>query len=252
MKLDFCTMMVKKAEWPFLPLQINSMKHHMEGYWNSFKISVPSDDQETIDYCASFGIDVLPHETYMQEDKSGGMKQDGYDTANRMDLLMKACTTDWVVLAHLDIIYTGPLAGLAQTHFNNNNGVIGFWPHGLTIVNRKAYSHMHYGFWPITCFEVEVLNEHHARLCGIDTPRENRETYGVLGIDTGEFITISMPVYGYRYLPAPLGSWTTFYFHVGGISYAPQNTPEEKASGIVAGIEERKHVALKTFDMFKG
>lgn len=252
MKLDFCTMMVHKREWELLPLQINSIKHHMSSDFNSFKISVPDDDHEIIEYCSQFNIEVLPSPRYVQADKAGGMKQAGYDTANRMDQLMRACTTDWVVLAHLDVVYIGDLVGTARSLLNDEFGVIGFWPHGVTIINRRAYKDMHYGFWPITCFEVEILNEYHARLCGPDTPRGDGKIRGVLGIDTGEFITIEMPVYGHKFMVMPFGvNWINYYRHIGGQSYIFTNSPEEDKSGVPMGIEEGRKKALEDFKLWR-
>ncbi len=245
MKLDFCTMMISKKEWPLLPLHYNSMRHYMGEECNSFKISVP-DNTETIEYCKQFpGLEVLIHPMYVQADKAGGMRQVGYDTANRMDLLMKACTADWVVMSQMDIIYTGNIVKEAEPYLNDDYGVLGTFPHGLTIVNRKAYGYMHYGFWPVTCLTVDVLNDAHVRLCGPDTPMGNGKKYGVLGVDTGEFPTIEMPIYGYKYSIAPC---VHLYHHIGGGAWPYEGEGEQEAKKT---YEERLAFALKQFAKFR-
>jgi len=253
MKLDFCSMVTHKREWNFLPIHFNSIKAYMPDDWSNFRVCVDIDDQDTINYCKQYPIlDMLKCKKYVQVDKPGGMKQDGYDTANRMDKLMKVCTSDWVVLSHLDIVFTGNMIEAIMPFLNENYGVIGFWPLGCTIVNRKAYEDMHYGFWPITCLTVEILSDLHARLCGVDTPRDKaRKSYGLLGIDTGVFITMEMPVYGFRHsLPPFVGGWHNYYYHIGGLGHA--FTEGERDLDWAKEIFVRRDKALETFASLRG
>lgn len=247
MKLSFCTMMVHERERKLLPLHLYSLKYYMPDYLEGFRICVPDDNNEIIEQCKKHKIEVVPHPTYVQFDVSGGLKQIGYDTASRMDKLMQTCVSDWVVISHLDIIYTGSILEALLPYMNDSYGVIGIWAHGCTAVNKKAFDCCHFTFWPFTCFQVQVLSENHVRVRGSNTPKEgDGKIYGALGIDTGEFITIEAPVYGFKF---EVSNLINHYHHVGGQSYEQTRETEEDRK-LVQEIEDRKEKALKMFGEF--
>ena len=110
MKFDYCTMLVNREEMELLPLHLNSLFHHNTKDSVNVKISVPDNDPEIINYCNQFPVEVCLLPKHPHYGRPGnGHRQVGYDSANRMDKLVRTCTTDFVVLSHLDIVHTEPM-----------------------------------------------------------------------------------------------------------------------------------------------
>ena len=241
--IDYCTIIVDKRECDLLPLHLNSLKRFMPGNWFNFKISVPPDDQ-IIEYCKQFPVDVLPQPTYVQANPSQGVRQAGFDCASRLDQLMRESTSKWVVLAHLDIVYTGPMMQIMRTLMTDEVGMIGIWPHGCVLINREVYNNCHYGFWPITGLRALKLDDDYVRLYGPFVGEH--KLFGVVGVDVGDLLKMEMHCYGYKCVMGPEG----FYHHIGGQSYRSiYGRPEEHAAE--QKVEEDKQRAMKIFAEFK-
>lgn len=226
--IDYCTMVVSEVERDLLSLHINSARHYLGNDLN-FKVSVKPDDTDTIALCEKFNLEVLPHPTFIQMEAHPGLRQAGFDCANRMDQLMKACTSDWVILSHLDIVWKDhPMQDLYSL-MTDGCGIIGSWPQGCVVVNRKVYEGCHHGFWPNGGWLGRVHFEHPMLMIQIIGNREgdnkpwwNRET-GVDGdlinidaVDVGSLLRIEMQGYGYAY---NYGRVNSCHHHIGGVSF---------------------------------
>lgn len=252
MKMDYCTMLVHDVERALLPLHINSLRHHMANYWNSFKISVRPDDFETIELCEQLGVEALRHPTYTQmvRDINNSPKQGGFDNANRLNKLLEACNTDWVVLSHIDIIWTGDPMSEVYALANDNYGMLGIWPHGSIAINRKVYNECHHGFWPLqVCGRkydtwVELIGHEEAQLKG-----DNFTSIPVPGVDVGILLKMEIQDYGYRFrVGIPMS-----YFHVGSASChdSPDYLERPEQMIIRKATEDRIQFALDEFKIFK-
>jgi len=143
--IDYCTILFDERERVFFPLHINSLRHYMPGVFN-IKVSVRPEDSGAIALCEKFGVEALLHPVYTQSPGKTVHSLPSFDHANRLDLLMKACTSDWVMLSHMDVIWTGNVMQV-KSLMTDEYGILGHYPHGSIAVNRKAYGECHAGFW---------------------------------------------------------------------------------------------------------
>jgi len=142
---------------------------------------------------------------------------------------------------------------------NDDTGMIGYWPHGCVIINRKIYDICHHGFWPLGGFLVRKTDPdidlfhligHTERVADADNE------FGVHGVDVGAFLKIEMQGYHYRFT-----HYAPPYHHIGyGLHdvYAHHNfiydapiEPSPEMDAANAGAEERKQAGLKRFERFK-
>jgi len=204
--IDYCTILFDERERVLFPLHINSLRHYMPGVFN-IKVSVRPEDTEGIALCESFGVEVLPHPVYIQSPgKEHGVNPAAPDNANRMNLLMESCTSSWVVLSHLDIIWTGNMMLKAKSFMTDEYGVLGHNPHGSMAVNRKAYGECHAGFW-IYSFRAQYWDESDSphdpwvRLVGVADPHPDPRcnVYVVATVDVGTMLEMEMQTYSYKF-----------------------------------------------------
>lgn len=227
MKIDYCTILVSEAERDLLPLHINSALHYLGDGFN-FKVSVKPDDTDTIKLCEKLNLEALPHPTYTQMLAHPGLRQAGFDCANRMDQLMKACTLDWVILSHLDIIWKQDAMQELRPLMTDEYGIIGSWPQGCVVVNRKVYGGCHHGFWPNGGWlgRVYPADPMMIQIIGIMEGKGelwwDRET-GVPGdlinidaVDVGMLLKMEMQGYGYNF---SYGEINSCHHHIGGASF---------------------------------
>ena len=217
--IDYCTILFDERERVLFPLHINSLRHYMPGVFN-IKVSVRPEDSEAIALCEKFGVEALPHPIYTQSpDKSIG-NLCSFDHANRLDLLMKASTSDWVFLSHMDIIWIGTMMLYAQPLMTDKYGMLGHYPTGIIAVNRKAYGECHTGFWHYS-FNAQYWDDGKhppwVRLIGVGPqPGDNLAPVLVIpSVDVGCMLEIEMQSYAYRFDRSALMN----YHHIGSGSY---------------------------------
>uniref|UniRef100_A0A6M3KTV3 Glycosyltransferase n=1 Tax=viral metagenome TaxID=1070528 RepID=A0A6M3KTV3_9ZZZZ len=269
--IDYCTILFDERERVLLPLHINSLRHYAPDTFN-IKVSVRPEDTESIELCEKFGLEVLPHPIYTQLHATldyKGYRHSGYDTANRLGKLMESCTSDWVVLSHLDIVWLGhPLNNSGQPGLlpikhlmTDEYGALGIYPHGSMALNRKAYNGCHCGFWPLNLAgkHYTIGNDSWVDVAGYDEIGKgegpNWKLIVMNGIDVGMLLKVEIQSYGYKfYRPGP-----TMYFHVAGAAYhGPGGThpgdKRELTEGDIAvykEIDARIQKALVDFARFR-
>uniref|UniRef100_A0A6M3L5P4 Glycosyltransferase n=1 Tax=viral metagenome TaxID=1070528 RepID=A0A6M3L5P4_9ZZZZ len=260
--IDYCTILFDERERDLFPLHINSLRHHMPGVFN-IKVSVRPEDTGAIELCEKFGVEALLHPAYTQ---SPGKKLDqcgarpGFDVANRHDLLMKACTSDWVVLSHMDIVWTSDMISKIKPYMTDEYGVLGHHPGGCLAVNRKAYGECHAGFWNYS-FKGDYYDDPRGawiRLAGaLQPPDPGGRSVSVATVDVGIMLEIEMQFYTYKVLR---GAMHYMLEHIGGGSYHGRNGVADFSNEPMteAGLASHKVVydnvqaALAKFAMFKG
>ena len=219
--IDYCTILFDERERVLFPLHINSLRHYMPDVFN-IKVSVRPEDAEGIALCESFGVEALPHPTYTQSQGRVISNLCSFDHANRMDLLIKASTSDWVMLSHMDIVWLGDMMLHAKPFMTDKYGMLGHYPTGIIAVNRKVYGECHTGFWHYG-FSAQYHggSQPWARLIGIGPqPRDPPPVIGervivIPSVDVGCMLEIEMQSYAYRFNRSAL----TNYHHIGGGSY---------------------------------
>jgi len=257
--IDYCTIVVDKNEVRLLRMHLNSLKHHAGNLFN-FKISVPegllSLNVEFVGICEEFDAEVLIHPIYTQKlAPKWGLRQAGFDCANRMEKLMQACTSDWVFLSQSDIIWTGNPMPQIKTMMNDSYGMLGIWPHGCTIVNREVYAGCHHGFWPNggwlgwICSEKPTVT---VQMIGNTEGKERhwwtrasdkRGLVNIDGVDVGMLLRMEVQGYGYNF---DYAGALPYYYHIGGASYhGLTDTPGDIA--IKEEINNRIDLALEKF-----
>lgn len=256
--IDYCTIVTDKRELELLPLHINSLKHYAGDEFN-IKICVPI-DAEITEFCYKYCNDYVIVRTYTQMLHNPGLRQAGFDCANRMDKLMQVCTSDWVFLSQSDIIWTGNPLSKIKSMMNDNYGMLGIWPHGCTVVNRKVYKTCHHAFWPNGGWLGRVHSENPMmiQLCGNtegadqvwwnrnSPPGSNQKLVNIDGVDVGMLLPMEMQGYGYLFDRAgPVSS----YVHIGGASFhGLTDTPGDEV--IKKVISNRIKDALLKFKRF--
>ncbi len=219
--IDYCTILFDERERVLLPLHINSLRHYMPGVFN-IKVSVRPEDAGAIALCEKLGVEALPHPIYTQSQGRVSSNLCSFDHANRMDLLIKACTSDWVMLSHMDIVWLGDVIDQAKSFMTADYGMLGHYPTGIIAVNRKVYGECHTGFWHYG-FSAQYHggSQPWARLIGIGPqPILPRPVIGervivIPSVDVGCMLEIEMQSYAYRFNRSAL----TNYHHIGGGSY---------------------------------
>ena len=246
MILDYCTILVDKNEWELLPLHLNSLRHYSPGVSFNFKISVPDDDPETIEYCKGFPVEVMPLPIFKQNIRNC-LNQASFDCANRLDKLIKSCTSDWVVVSHADIVYTGSLIDSISPILAPDVGMINYWPLGVTVINRKIYNECHFGFWPITNLRT-TNNDDPLRLCNYTEAGDSSRL--IIGIDVGALLKLEMQGYGHRFVLSNLmhsyqhiGEQSRYWLYLSGSDDIKERKRLE--------IEQKKQKALEEFKRFK-
>ena len=216
--IDYCTILFDERERVLFPLHINSLRYHMPGVFN-IKVSVRPEDTGAIELCEKFGVEALPHPIYTQSPDKNAPNLCSFDHANRMDLLMKASTSDWVFLSHMDIVWLGTMMLQAKPLMTDEYGMIGHYPTGIIAVNRKAYGECHSGFWHYNfCAQYWDDGKHPpwVRLIGIGPQPDNLAPILVIpSLDVGCMVEIEMQSYAYRFDRSALVN----YHHIGGGSY---------------------------------
>jgi len=261
--IDYCTILFDERERILFPLHINSLRHYMPGVFN-IKVSVRPEDSGAIALCEKFGVEALPHPIYTQSPgKVGqGLSYSSFDHANRLDLLMKACTSDWVILSHMDVVWTGNMILRAKSFMTDEYGVLGHYPHGSIAVNRKAYGECHAGFWHYRFrgwFDESGPNPY-IRLFGMfgmggmQDPVPFTEIV-VPSVDVGCMLEIEMQSYTYKFVRDAVAH----YHHIGGGSYHGRGGvvdffKEPMTEEVIAGhkvVDDNVQRALVNYAMFK-
>ena len=257
MKIDYCTILTSKNEFPLLSLNLNSMKHYMGNSIQSVKISVP-DDLEIIEFCKQFPVEVIVHPTYTQMLNHPGLKQAGFDCANRMDKLVWSCESDYVILSHLDIVWLQNPLGRITPLMNHGYAMMGIWPHGCTVVNRNVYKGCHHGFWPNGGWLGKVVHDDPLMvcLCGNTEGKgltwwnrdsnhltSNEKLVNIDGVDVGMLLTMEVQGYGYLF-----DVCQHEYHHIGGGSYHGLRAVGDEV--IKEDINKQIELALKRFKEF--
>lgn len=217
MIFDYCTIMVSETEYDFLPLHLKSLKKYNPDDVLNVKMSIrPEDHEKTVAMLACNNIkdiDLMPEPSYIQGGE--GAKQCAFDTSYRMDKLMQSCSADWVILSHLDIIHTAPMIDRVRHLLDDKHSVVGIWPHGCTIINRKVYDYCHFKFWPLNAAQAVVHHGNVGVTIYTHIKQEREPLVCVEGIDVGMMIIIESRTYGYL---VDIGSPARCYYHVGGLS----------------------------------
>ena len=271
--IDYCTILFDERERVLFPLHINSLRHYMPGVFN-IKVSVRPEDTGAIELCEKFGVEPLLHPVYTQ---SPGKKLEGYcgaragfDVANRHDLLMKACTSDWVVLSHMDIVWTSDMISKIKPYMTDEYGVLGHHPGGCFAVNRKAYGECHAGFWNYS-FGGQLWTdagerEPWVRLVGVgpqeivyypEYPKARYSRIPIATVDVGIMLELEMQSYGYRVVREAMHFMLE---HIGGGSHHGRGgvadfKSEPMSEGEIADhkvVYDNAQAFLDKFAMFKG
>ena len=252
--IDYCTIIATERELEILPLHLNSLKHYSGDF--NLKVSV-AENLENHAVFDRFDIDVLFHPTYTQLLAHPGLRQAGFDCANRMDKLMQACTSDWVILSQLDIIWKQDVMPKLRPLMTDEYGMIGIWPHGCTVVNRNVYEGCHHAFWPNGGWLGRIHSEDPPMIQLIG----NREGSGqpwwkigsgipghlinIDGVDVGMLIKMEMQGYGYNF---NYGGVNSCYHHIGGVSFHGLTDGDE---AIKKSIIAREQHALDKYRRFR-
>ena len=250
--LDYCTFMTSEHERAFLPLHLNSL-----GYWyyndspNPFniKVCVVEGDEETIECCKQFPVEIIPLPTFRQETGLDAKNVDrtGQDIANRLRHMMEISTADWVVLAHLDIVYfDGGLLSLIDKCSIKDVGMIGEFCHGLTVVNKSIYDVCHFGFWALRRFHVETMPENLFHFHGRCSCPEHVDGYGML--DTGALLGIEMEAYGYSHERELIGGYDHASAQSGHVETFYEGEQKEK---LVIERIQRKEDFISRYERFE-
>jgi hypothetical protein len=206
MKIDYCTFIVNEKERETLATHLSSLISFCPDEFNVI-VSTP------FDWKKIRGVDdVVQYSYYKQVSQNSGLRLCGYDTARRINHIIKRCTSKWVVIAHADIFYISSLLDVTRGLMTGTNGMIGKWPHGLTIINREVYNNCHMGFWPL--YGVHLAPDDN--LVGVG---EHVGCHIVSSPDVSELLRIEMQGFGYNCDVSnfPAGD---VYRHIGGGSYA--------------------------------
>jgi hypothetical protein len=197
--------MVKEKERELLTTHLSSLINFCPDMFN-IRLSTPL-DLEQFD-----GVDeIVRYYYYEQVSNNSGLKLAGYDSAQRMDYIVKTSRSKWVVVAHADIYYIDSLINYTNEFMSDNVGMIGKWPHGLTIINRDVYSICHMGFWPL--YGVHLAPNDN--LVGVE---EKVGCRLVSSPDVSELLRIEMQGLGYH-CESLNSVGSSVYKHVGGGAY---------------------------------
>ena len=249
MKFDYCTIVFNEQERDFLPLHLNSLNFFSK--WENFniKVCVVEGDSATIEYCKRFPVEIIEVPIYVQHFKQGGCNNACFDNANRLDILVRACSSSWVVVSHLDIVYRGSLLNVLK-QCDLKNGAVGNWKEGLLVVNREAYLNCHLGFWPCAALKAVDMKSFvrlHGHYCNESGAKS------VEGVDVGDFFIIEMQGLGY-YWDRSISTIYNTYEHIGeqsGHSLLCINPPDEKQiERKKQDILNRKQAAIKNYGRF--
>ncbi len=217
--IDYCTILFDERERELFPLHINSLRHHSPGM--NIKVSVRPEDSGAIALCEKFGVEALLHPIYTQSPNKTVHSLPSFDHANRLDLLMKACTSDWVILSHMDVIWFGNMMPRIKPFMTDEYGILGTYPHGSIAVNRKAYGECHTGFWHYSFrgeyWPQDGLHPPWVRLAGVGPQNNPDITLLVIpAVDVGCMLEIEMQTYAYKHYR---GGVTEYHHHIAAGSY---------------------------------
>jgi hypothetical protein len=206
MKIDYCTFIVKEKEKELLTKHLSSLMSFCPDVFN-IRLSTPL-DLDRFD-----GVDeIVRYSYYEQISNNTGLKLAGYDSAQRMDYVVRTSRSMWVVVAHADIFYISSLLDVTRGLMTDTNGMIGKWPHGLTLINREVYSNCHMGFWPLYGVHLAPSDN----LVGVE---EKDGCHLVSSPDVSELLRIEMQGFGYHCDVSNFPA-VDVYKHMGGGSYA--------------------------------
>jgi len=200
--IDYCTFMIKEKERPLLIKHLSSLRSMCPGVFN---VKVSTADIENIPEAD----EVVKLPFYKQECITC-MKLAGYDSANRIDHIIRRCESQWVVVAHSDIVYISSLINPISGFMRDGTGMIGIWPHGLTVINRDIYLSCHAGFWPI--FGLHLASNDN--LVGLEDRLPDCRL--VASLDVSELLRIEMQGLGYHCVGTNDFSSGSVYRHIGG------------------------------------
>jgi hypothetical protein len=207
MTIDFCTMCVSESELKLIKMNINSLRFYSGNHITNYKISIPPDRVDVIDICKKLDVQVLIHPVYIQKMMFNcHLSQVGFDCANRMNELVKSCESDWVLLSHLDVVWKRSITIDLQDH----SGMVGWWPHGSVLINRRVYDMCHYGFWPLANLWAIPFGDDSVKLVG--SYERSGKTFIVDGLDVSWILKLEMQNYGYGFSDELLKT----YHHIGG------------------------------------
>jgi len=208
-------MCVSESELKLIKMNINSLRFYSGNHITNYKISVPPNRTDVIDICKQLDVQVLNHSMYFQKYFGKNSDDPAFDTSNRIHELIKSCTSDWVLLSHLDVVWKEPII----TDMTDRVGMVGIWPHGSTLINREVYERCHHGFWPLGClWAVELDGQRGIRVVGRCDQKYSKCIINAL--DVGMMLTLEMQYYGYDIIM----ELYKCYHHLGGISTGPQKS----------------------------
>jgi len=251
MKFDYCTILVNKEEIELLPLHLNSLLHYHPDDEFNIKICV-SEDKEFIECCKNFpnaDIEILVEPTFPFYGLAPGHRQVGYDCANRMDKLMQICTSEWVIMSHIDIVYEAQM--FQEVKEINNSGIanvdvglLGHHPHGVVVLNREAYLRCNCKFWPMGAgFVGKKLDNFTILLTGPNGIPPGERPVVIAKTDVGDILKVEMQIACYRVL-----GLNEYYFHIGGQGFYGKDVAHMESEG---NARIRKQEALNRFKNFK-
>ncbi len=241
--IDYCTIIFDERERVLLPLHVNSLRHYMPDLFN-IKVSICPDDFETAELCKQLKVEALLHPTYIQTSYPPGSPRAGFDNANRLNKLVESCSSDWVVCSHSDIVWTGDMMKSINPLMNDEAGMLGIWPHGTVVINRRAYNACHFYFWPISGFFGRMAGTA-IRLVGLQ--ERTGGDLKVVGVDVGMMLKMEMQIYNYKF--DPVGP-SPFYFHIGTGSYH-SSVGHANSENSLKETNNKIQSALNRFGKFK-
>jgi len=220
MKFDYLTFVVCDNERDLAVMQIRSLLEYSSKDNFNIRMNIRKGDTETIDYIKkTLGNkvdEIVETETFVQKigPRNTSLNQAGYDLCNRMDVMMAGCTTNWVIATHADIVFHSSLTNAIGPMIADEKGMIGIWPHGLTVLNRAAFNASHFKFWPFP--HIFLQNDrNNLRIRGVFDDKKEKI---IDSLDVSVTLTVELQGLGYLYDEASsLGGHV--YYHLGGQSY---------------------------------
>jgi len=244
MKIDYCTVMVHPNEMEVLSLHLKSLYHHCGRELFNVKVSIPEENKIMAEFLEENfdDIEIFKEEMFVQKANPGnGLNQAGYDTCNRIHKMTDTCKSEWVCVAHADIVYTGSILMAVRKRMESPKaGMIGNWPEGVTFLNRAAYDACHFKFWPLPNIFL-FKDQGTLRVRGFYERGPMDEQ--IDSIDLCGMLVLEMQAYGYffsRIEKVPL-------IHLGGQSqHALKVIPEERRGPHLKYLDEVRLMTLRT------
>ena len=207
-------------------------------------------NNEIIQYCERFPVEVIPVPLFTQETTSDVVKsvQAGQDIANRLHYMMNTSYSNWIVLSHLDIGFKKPLFPIIDQYCVDGVGMVGEFRHGLTIVNKGLYDICHLGFWALRMCYVKHHSERLFHFYGARTYPKDVDGYGAF--DKATLLGAEMESYGY--LHEQDSDIITRYDHAAGQSgHIEASQTDEKREKLKNERLQRKADFIGRYARFK-